>query len=156
MDVVIDAALSGHKDLKFSIPSVGVNMFADTYYIRLALNDDGIAINHTNITTAVASLLKYWFDQVNSCEVGDVIHLPFGFWDEGIGYLKIKFSDDGLRIIHGYTTTGGWAVNPLRLGDFCHDVKEFQTLGNEKQVAKHSFLDEIDDSVGKLDKSARK
>ncbi len=151
LSIWIDPAGSGHDDITFSIPAVGVRTRCDTYYYRLGLQDLDLPINETSIAQAVASLLNYWSEHTSASQSGNTLYLPFAFWDEGIECLEVKRKDISLHMTYGMIPLGGWSVNPLKLGDFCNEVKDFTKFEHDTfEVTQQDFLAAVQSAISTL------
>ena len=87
--VGINLGTGGHRDLFLTIPALGVDVVADTYYFVLALQHSGVAVDAATVCQSIRNLLDQWCQAVSGCDGQSGVYLPFDFSDQSTGCLAV-------------------------------------------------------------------
>lgn len=71
-------------------------------------------------------LLEQWVDALREAEDGDVLFLPYDFWDEGIGVLRCRVRGEEVEVTSGWTGREGWAVDASDVSGLIQGVEDFK------------------------------
>ncbi|WMS44649.1 hypothetical protein RDV64_09810 [Acuticoccus sp. MNP-M23] len=152
LTVAIDPGSGGHDDLIMTIPLLGLEICADTYYFAIALEDAGSEFDQSDVKKGVASLLRRWSEASKACICGETVHLPFDFSDKHVGCIQLIRRDSVFFISYGYCDLPGYSVNPLKLGSFCREVSDFKmTTKTAIDVPCQSFLLAMDFAIASIE-----
>lgn len=78
------------------------------------------------IRAALRRLLEQWVVALEEAADGDVLHLPYDFWDQGIAVLRCRIRGEEVELISGSSSKEGWAVAPSDISGFIRAVDDFK------------------------------
>lgn len=84
--------------MRLSIPAMGINIIADSYYFVL---DRFLLPNEETFEKALIifrSLLNQWMLAVKKMNKEQIAYLPFDFADQGVGGLEVHKNDNQLIV----------------------------------------------------------
>lgn len=156
LDVRVNPGAGGHSDLFLSIPLLGLEVCADTYYFVVAMEEQEIKVDEGVVRQSVVALLKYWIEKVSACDEGAVIHLPFDFSDQYTGCLQVTSKGSNLLLSYGFSLTEGWRVDPLNPSLDFQSVCDFEARpSREIEVPVVEFLDAVSVTAAEIERSGQ-
>ena len=136
MEIHIEMRLGtgGHRDLFLTIPQLGVEVCADSYYFAVALGHRNVRASENTVRQEVVALLSCWVDTVCSCSDGDTVYLPFDFSDQYTGCLRVIEDRDNFRLSYGHSLFEGWRIDPLEAAEHSQQYDDFNP-SSEREVS---------------------
>ena len=148
LQVSITPSQGGHRDLRLEIPSLGVDVCADTYYFAVALENLHETIDEADVRRGIVGLLDYWLKMISTCGSDEVIYLPFDFSDQYTGRLQVTGVGENFCLSYGYSLIEGWRVNPLEPGNYCRQVSDFKAgKGCTLELARQELSDAVESAI---------
>jgi hypothetical protein len=143
---ILDNDKGGHEDLTVTVDGLISKVF-DTYYFVIAVEPEDLQ----DMKNAVAKLLMYWKEQIQSVTDGQKLHLPIDFSDQYSGCIEVAQEREYLHLRYGYTEREGWNINPIDPGDYSKTVSDFEDTENiTLEVSKADFIKAIERQIIKL------
>ncbi len=144
MNIQLQYLESCHDDLTLSIPEIGLNQIADTYYF--AIDEEREFLGDHKIVFGVKLLIAGWKTSIINLKKGGIAFLPFDFSDQYLGCLKVSaIFDATLQIEYGFTQQySGCDTYPSQSLNL--DINEGSFLIDRPAliVTKSEFLKDID------------
>jgi len=140
-----------HGDLLLSIPSIGVECLADSYFLigdkYLQTNKEG----YEKVAEVLIHILLGWKSKIEALKNQSTCFLPFDFSDEYIGCLRLQLIEkDTLNLHFGFSQKiPGFGINPSDVESFDIEDSDFikDNEVGEITVDKVTLLNSIDVSI---------
>jgi hypothetical protein len=144
--------LGGHDDLMLYLNGKPEGPF-DTYYLALDETFDREALGAEAVRAVLRRLLEQWVDALGAAEDGDVLFLPYDFWDEGIGVLRCRMRGKEVEVTPGWTSREGWAIVPSDVSGLIHSVEDFKPDrgGTRFSVDRDRLVSDLEDNIREVE-----
>ena len=138
-----------HRDLNLVIPSINLEVIADSYYLLLDNLIKTDSEGYDKVLNVLISILSQWKIKIEKLEVGDKCFLPFDFSDQYIGCLRIEQVDtENISGMYGVTqnimTIG---INPSDVNEFILAESDFRSRPKKFSFLKYDLLSSINLSI---------
>lgn len=115
----------GHEDLLLYLNGDPQGPY-DTWYLADDRTLDDEAEGADAVRAVLRRLLEQWIDALREAADGDVLYLPYDFFDQGIGVLRCEVRAEEVEVTSGSTSLEGWAVMPTDVSDVIRRVDDFK------------------------------
>jgi len=121
----------------------------DIYYLGLDDSFDGELSEADSVRAVLRRLLEQWVQALRGAGEGEVLFLPYDFFDEGTGCLRCRVLDGEVELVSGFSGRGGYDFLPTDISDFVRSVDDFQPLSSpiELRVERSRLIADLERNV---------
>ena len=122
---------------------------SDSYYYAL---DQGVG-KASSVEESIRLMLAQWTSSIEASGVGDVVFLPYGFFDQSTAWLRCEaVSRDEFEVVAGWSAVEGYTFSPSDYGAVAEGMNDFEGLKEFSllRMTRAQLLADIDASVAAL------